>query len=317
MARTFTIQQHYIEADEQGFSFPSDIRTFKDEDGLIRFKSHVKSSVLPAETHTPIMIHKDHKIAFMLVREAHEINGHLPAGYLFSALRTRNSNILTDRPSMHHVDSGSEVSRDRSNVLTRETCLPVKDPQTPQCVISEKLVVTHSFFLASFTTYSKLNTILIDTQQLNFDGLRRQMEEMQLQLGLLEEKNKALTHKTGKLEAMNKVLKETLTAEAKKNAPTIGTNNIEDTQIQEFVAWANIMPSIHQLGTAPAQFQLRTGNINGNLELKMEDDRMTLHSRNDLKVTFKIFMTKWEVESIEKAIEALKEKLKIKDIEVI
>ncbi|ULT85229.1 hypothetical protein L3Y34_013776 [Caenorhabditis briggsae] len=102
------------------------------------------------------------------------------------------------------------------------------------------------------------------------------------------------------------------------------------------------MPSIHQLGTAPAQFQLRTGNINGNLELKctnfsnsaeeleqwialqsedsindnMEDDRMTLHSRNDLKVTFKIFMTKWEVESIEKAIEALKEKLKIKDIEI-
>ncbi|UMM44457.1 hypothetical protein L5515_019603 [Caenorhabditis briggsae] len=43
---------------------------------------------------------------------------------------------------------------------------------------------------------------------------------------------------------------------------------------------------------------------------------MTLHSRNDLKVTFKIFMTKWEVESIEKAIEALKEELKIKDIEI-
>ncbi|CAP28654.2 Protein CBG08917 [Caenorhabditis briggsae] len=274
--------------------------------------------------------------------------------------------------------------------------------------------------------------------------LRRQMEEMQLQLGLLsseltemkrrndeltmeklnwerksktlEEKNKALTHKTGKLEAMNKVLnkvskmlisklqnanekrsnlaefvailQENLlelehTSQVKSDSlqknmrfqqdrarklksallemigdltnfasdmrrkeqhlPTIGTNNIEDTQIQEFVAWANIMPSIHQLGTAPAQFQLRTGNINGNLELKctnfsnsaeeleqwialqsedsindnMEDDRMTLHSRNDLKVTFKIFMTKWEVESIEKAIEALKEKLKIKDIEVI
>ncbi|PIC41889.1 hypothetical protein B9Z55_009151 [Caenorhabditis nigoni] len=52
MARTFTIQQHYIEADKKGLSFPSDIRTFKDQDGLIRFRSHVKSSVLPAETHT-------------------------------------------------------------------------------------------------------------------------------------------------------------------------------------------------------------------------------------------------------------------------
>ncbi|ULT85230.1 hypothetical protein L3Y34_013773 [Caenorhabditis briggsae] len=169
--------------------------------------------------------------------------------------------------------------------------------------------------------------------------LRRQMEEMQLQLGLLsseltemkrrndeltmeklnwerksktlEEKNKALTHKTGKLEAMNKVLnkvskmlisklqnanekrsnlaefvailQENLlelehTSQVKSDSlqknmrfqqdrarklksallemigdltnfasdmrrkeqhlPTIGTNNIEDTQIQEFVAWA-------------------------------------------------------------------------------
>ncbi|PIC21923.1 hypothetical protein B9Z55_026588 [Caenorhabditis nigoni] len=106
------------------------------------------------------------------------------------------------------------------------------------------------------------------------------------------------------------------------------------------------MPSIHQLETTPsglAQFQLRTGNINGNLELKCtnfsnsaeelaqwislqskdsimdntEDDRMAIHARNDLKVTFKIFMTKWDVGSLEKAIEALKEELKIKDIETV
>ncbi|CAO4372442.1 unnamed protein product [Caenorhabditis nigoni] len=89
MARTFVIQQHYIEADEQGLSFPSDIHTFKDQDGLIRYRKEVKSCVLPAEAHTPIMIHNKHKIAFMIVRELHEINGHLPAGYLLSALQTR------------------------------------------------------------------------------------------------------------------------------------------------------------------------------------------------------------------------------------
>ncbi|PIC21922.1 hypothetical protein B9Z55_026587 [Caenorhabditis nigoni] len=76
--------------------------------------------------------------------------------------------------------------------------------------------------------------------------LRRQMDKMQLQLGILsseltemkrrnhelnteklnwerksktlEEKNKALTHKTDKLEALNKVLRQQLTTDAQKNA---------------------------------------------------------------------------------------------------
>lgn len=90
MARTLVIQQHYADCERLGHKpFPSDLNKYIDKDGLYRIKRQVNSSVLPQEAHEPILIHPEHILAELLVRETHELTGHLPESYTISALRTK------------------------------------------------------------------------------------------------------------------------------------------------------------------------------------------------------------------------------------
>uniref|UniRef100_A0A8R1EGN5 Integrase catalytic domain-containing protein n=1 Tax=Caenorhabditis japonica TaxID=281687 RepID=A0A8R1EGN5_CAEJA len=89
MARTLIIQQHYEDSERLGYTFPPDLNKYIGEDGLYRIKRQVKSSVLPQEAHEPILIHSKHILAELIVRETHELNGHLPETYTISALRTK------------------------------------------------------------------------------------------------------------------------------------------------------------------------------------------------------------------------------------
>nr|pir hypothetical protein Y48C3A.a - Caenorhabditis elegans [Caenorhabditis elegans] len=75
------IQQHYGELEAEGISFPANLNIYTDKDGLKRIRKRVKSSVLPAEAHEPIVIHNKHVLAELIMRETHEINGHLPELY--------------------------------------------------------------------------------------------------------------------------------------------------------------------------------------------------------------------------------------------
>uniref|UniRef100_A0A8R1IMN5 Integrase catalytic domain-containing protein n=1 Tax=Caenorhabditis japonica TaxID=281687 RepID=A0A8R1IMN5_CAEJA len=89
MARTLIIQQHYEDSERLGYTFPPDLNKYIGEDGLYRIKRQVKSSVLPQEAHEPILIYSKHILAELIVRETHELNGHLPETYTISALRTK------------------------------------------------------------------------------------------------------------------------------------------------------------------------------------------------------------------------------------
>ncbi|EFO95523.1 hypothetical protein CRE_08970 [Caenorhabditis remanei] len=96
LARTFVIQQHYLECKSQGYTFPQDMNAYQDQDGLYRYKRQVRSKVLPLEAREPILIHSKHPLAELIIRETHEINGHLPESYTISAARTKYW-VLHDR----------------------------------------------------------------------------------------------------------------------------------------------------------------------------------------------------------------------------
>lgn len=89
LARLLLIQEHLKECESQGLKFPADLNAFLDEDGILRGRRSIKSSVLPIESHEPILIHPKHKLADLIIRETHEINGHLPERYTIAALRTK------------------------------------------------------------------------------------------------------------------------------------------------------------------------------------------------------------------------------------
>ncbi|EGT52329.1 hypothetical protein CAEBREN_32802 [Caenorhabditis brenneri] len=89
LARLLLIQEHLKECESQGLTFPSDLNPYLDEDGILRGRRSIKSSVLPIEAHEPILIHPKHRLAELIIRETHEINGHLPERYTVAALRTK------------------------------------------------------------------------------------------------------------------------------------------------------------------------------------------------------------------------------------
>ncbi|EGT43895.1 hypothetical protein CAEBREN_08142 [Caenorhabditis brenneri] len=89
LARLLLIQEHLKECESQGLKFPPDLNAYLDEDGILRGRRSIKSSVLPIESHEPILIHPKHRLAELIIRETHEINGHLPERYTVAALRTK------------------------------------------------------------------------------------------------------------------------------------------------------------------------------------------------------------------------------------
>ncbi|PIC30698.1 hypothetical protein B9Z55_021853 [Caenorhabditis nigoni] len=89
VARLVLLREHYAELEAMGLSFPANLKTRKDSDGLYRIVRNFKCPVLPQEASEPILVHPKHKIAELLVRETHEANGHQPPDYTRFILRTK------------------------------------------------------------------------------------------------------------------------------------------------------------------------------------------------------------------------------------
>uniref|UniRef100_A0A1I7SYW5 Integrase catalytic domain-containing protein n=1 Tax=Caenorhabditis tropicalis TaxID=1561998 RepID=A0A1I7SYW5_9PELO len=89
IVRCLIITEHYKDCVRRNLPFPKRPTAYTDIHGLRRGTKNVASAVLPAEAYEPIVIHGNHPLATLLMRETHEINGHLPVGYTISALRTQ------------------------------------------------------------------------------------------------------------------------------------------------------------------------------------------------------------------------------------
>ncbi|KAF1750846.1 hypothetical protein GCK72_017397 [Caenorhabditis remanei] len=89
LARLTVFTEHYKEAESRDWKFKETLNPFQSKDGLWRTKKHYQSPNIPLETSEPILVHREHKLAVMLMDEIHKENVHLPANYLVTALRSK------------------------------------------------------------------------------------------------------------------------------------------------------------------------------------------------------------------------------------